>query len=304
MPCALKARHRGLQGVVVRSRREARHVEAARDCRAGGGAHPPRRAGVTVHIGMTCGNLRATDGTRLAFVHGMKRKHARNDWIPTLLLLPAAAFSQALQPAEGIQKAAEQFLTARLSGAEGVQVHVSADALDPRLRLPQCEQAPIGLLPQAARIDARATVGVRCAKPMWTVYVPVRVETELPVLVLRRALDRNSAVTEADVELKPLRVPGMPASYIGSMEQLAGRHLRRSAAPGTPLSVDMLGEDILVRHGQRVTLVASAGGLEVRAPGEAISDAGPNGRVRVLNLSSRRIVEGQVESRDVVRIGL
>lgn len=234
----------------------------------------------------------------------MKRKPARSDWIPTLLLLPAVAFAQALQPAEGIQKVAEQFLAARLSGAEGVTVHVSADALDPRLRLPRCEQPPTGLLPPAARIDARATVGVRCAKPAWTVYVPVRVETELPVLVLRRALDRNSAVTGADVELKSLRVPGMPASYIGSVDQLSGRHLRRSAAPGTPLSVEMLGEDILVRHGQRVTLVASAGGLEVRAPGEAVSNAGPDGRVRVLNLSSRRIVEGQVESRDVVRIGL
>lgn len=250
------------------------------------------------------------NGTRLADIPDMKRKPVRNDWIPTrwllpaMGLLPAISFGQALQTTEGIQKVAEQFLTAQLSGAEGVQVHVSAEALDPRLRLPQCQQSPTGLLPQAARISARATVGVRCAKPAWTVYVPLRVETELPVLVLRRALDRNSPITEADVELKALRVPGMPASYIGSIEQLAGRHMRRSAAPGTPLSVELLGEDILVRHGQRVTLVARAGGLEVRAPGEAIADAGPNGRVRVLNLSSRRIVEGQVESRDVVRIGL
>ncbi len=44
--------------------------------------------------------------------------------------------------------------------------------------------------------------------------------------------------------------------------------------------------------------------MEVRAQGEAIADATAEGRVRVLNLNSRRIVEGQVETRDRVRVSL
>jgi len=59
-----------------------------------------------------------------------------------------------------------------------------------------------------------------------------------------------------------------------------------------------------VRRGQRVTLIASAGGIEVRAQGEAVADAMPDGRVRVLNLNSHRVVEGRVESRDSVRVSL
>lgn len=233
----------------------------------------------------------------------MNIKHRASVWIPALLLLPVLASAQ-LQAPEGIRKVAEDFLASQLTAPEGGKLFVSADALDPRLRLQQCDSQPIGLLPAGSRIGARATVGVRCAKPKWTVYVPVRVESELPVLVLRRALDRNSPLTEADVERTTMRVPGLSASYICSIEELAGRHLRRESMPGTPLTVDLLIEDVLVRHGQRVTLVASAGGLEVRAPGEAITDAGPTGRVRVLNLNSRRIVEGQVVTRDLVRVSL
>jgi flagella basal body P-ring formation protein FlgA len=86
--------------------------------------------------------------------------------------------------------------------------------------------------------------------------------------------------------------------------QLAGRHLIGAVAPGTALSIELLAADILVKRGQRVTLVVAVGGLEVRAQGEAVGDATAAGRVRVLNLDSRRIVEGQVESRDRVRIGL
>jgi len=126
----------------------------------------------------------------------------------------------------------------------------------------------------------------------------------LQVLVTTRALPRNATVTAQDVQLQRRRVPGVVAAYLTSPEQLAGRHLRNAAAPGMALEVEMLSPDVLIRRGQRVTLVASAGSLEVRAQGEAIADAQADGRVRVLNLASRRIVEGRVESRDSVRIGL
>jgi flagella basal body P-ring formation protein FlgA len=57
-----------------------------------------------------------------------------------------------------------------------------------------------------------------------------------------------------------------------------------------------------VKRGQHVTLLAAVGGLEVRAAGVAMNDAAAQGRVRVQNISSNRIVEGVVESPDVIRI--
>jgi flagella basal body P-ring formation protein FlgA len=232
----------------------------------------------------------------------MKRNDTRSAWIPSLLLASVAG-AQSWQAPQEIQKAAEDFLVAQFSGADH-KVFASADALDPRLRLAACTQPLEASVPNADRVGARVTVGVKCPAPRWVVYVPARIETEMEVLALRRALDRGSPVTAADVEQRTLRVPGLSAGYINNVEQLAGRHLRRQSAPGTALTADLLAQDILVRRGQRVALVISAGGLEVRAQGEAIADATPAGRVRVLNLASRRIVEGQVESSEVVRVSL
>jgi flagella basal body P-ring formation protein FlgA len=45
-----------------------------------------------------------------------------------------------------------------------------------------------------------------------------------------------------------------------------------------------------------VTLVGRNGSFEVRAQGKALADAGAGERVRVENLSSRRVVEGQVRA--------
>jgi flagella basal body P-ring formation protein FlgA len=233
----------------------------------------------------------------------MNQRRLRCAWFPTLCLLPTTALAQWQAP-EAIQKVATSHLAEQLAATGEGKVHVSAEALDPRLRLAGCKTSPTGLLPAGTRMGERMTVGVRCADPRWTVYVPVRVATELPVLVLRRALDRNSPVAEADVERTTRKVPGLSSFYLDSVEQLVGRRLRRESMPGTALTVDLLVEEVLIRHGQRVTLIASLGGLEVRAQGEALTDAGPTGRVRVLNLTSRKIVEGQAVSRDIVRVSL
>jgi flagella basal body P-ring formation protein FlgA len=234
----------------------------------------------------------------------------RNNWILTLpmLVLPLLARAQAqnVQPLTDVSSVATAFATQLLGSGKGTgsTIHVAAAALDSRLRLPLCSQALEGFAPSSARSDARLIVGVRCSQPMWNVYVPVSIETELRVLVLRDAAVRNSVITAENVESRMLRVAGRADSYITDAAQLRGRHLRVAAARGTPLTIELLAADLLVKRGQHVTLIAAVGGLEVRAQGEAVGDATPAGRVRVLNLMSHKIVEGQVESSDRVRVSL
>jgi flagellar basal body P-ring formation protein FlgA len=238
---------------------------------------------------------------------GMTR-HTSN--IVRILTLPALlaasqAQAQALQTPDELRQAAEQFLSSRLNAsATDAVAQVTAGAVDSRLRLARCAQKLQGVLAPTVREAPRMTVGIRCTQPAWTVYVPVAIETEMNVLVLRRAVARGSAVTAADVETQRRRVPGVAAGYLSNQTELERRHLKQPAGPGTALTAELLADDVLIRRGQRVTLVAVAGGFEVRAQGEAIADATAGGRVRVLNLSSHRVVEGQVESADRVRVSL
>lgn len=226
-------------------------------------------------------------------------------FLTLLALVTSAARAQTLQTPDDLRHAAEAFLIEHLrtTGSDAV-THANAAALDPRLRLQQCTRPLQGLLAAGAQMAANMTVGVRCISPAWTVYVPVAVESEMKVLVLRQAAARNAALGPADIEIQTRRVPGIAAGYLSAVEQLQGRHLRMPAPPGTALTVDLLAADILVKRGQRVTLIASVGGLEVRAQGEAMADASATGRVRVLNLASHKVVEGQVESTDRVRVSL
>src|SRR5690606_33152459 len=145
-------------------------------------------------------------GTPLASHLCMFRFKPRIDWILTLLLCAAGGASAQApvnHPLEDLRQVAEAFVVAQVPAGAGT-VHASADAVDPRLRLPRCAQQPAAQLPASTQVSARVPVGVSCANPRWTIYVPVRVETELPVLVLQRSLSRNAKVTIEDVEVRTL----------------------------------------------------------------------------------------------------
>ena len=130
----------------------------------------------------------------------------------------------ATQSLESIQAAAEQHVLAQLPASKGKHF-VTAQRLDLRLRLAECGEPLEAFMPNNAMPSTRTTVGVRCNAPApWTIYVPVTVELEAPILVLRRALPRRSPVDVSDVELQTRRVPGIDALVVGVVHIPAAIH--------------------------------------------------------------------------------
>lgn len=220
--------------------------------------------------------------------------------------LSVAVTDGELQPLEAIRSAAQRLVESQAASAAratGREVIVTAGYLDARLRLVRCNGELIANRPTGSQLAARTTVGVSCPHGAgWTVYVPVLVESEGPVLVTKRTIARGAGLAASDVESQVLRVPGLATHYVATAADLAGRHARRSLPPGTVVSNDELAANSVIRRGQQVTLVAAVGGIEVRANGKALADGGTADRIRVQNLASSRVVEGLVESADIVRV--
>lgn len=227
-----------------------------------------------------------------------------------LLLLSASsvwyarAQAGAFQPLPTIQASAEQHLRALLPNG-GANVYLKADDLDSRLRLAACPAPLEVFLPNGANIGTRVTIGVRCAQgAQWTLYVPVSIESEVPTLVLNKALARNAAVTPQDVETRLQRVPGQGGSTLKSLNELNGQRLKRDLPAGTVLTPSMLQPELVIKRGQQVTVVASVAGIEVLTQGVALTDASANSRIRVKNLNSAKVVEGLVDNQNRVRVDL
>lgn len=223
------------------------------------------------------------------------------------LALPALAAAQAPPPMADVQSldevraAAVAAVRARIAGAPG-HVIVAAAPLDVRLRLARCG----GRLQTSLAGDAlrdRTVVGVSCRDgTAWSIYVPVTVESEVPVLVARQPAARGAALTAADVTVEVRRVRGIGSAWLADPAALSGRLLRRPVAAGEALAADSFLAAPVIRRGQQVTLVASTGGIEVRALGRALADGAADSRVRVQNLASQKVVEGVVAGPDVIRV--
>lgn len=201
-----------------------------------------------------------------------------------------------------IRAAAVAFIRSQLPRDAAV-AEISAGGLDDRLRLARCESALLAEPTGGGSTLARSMVSVSCPGPEhWRIYVPVTVVRSEPVLILRHAIARESVLTAADVMVASHRMTGLGTAYLSSPAELNGRTARRTLAAGTALTVDMLTPNLIVHRGQEVTLIVQAAGIEVRAAGHALEDASAGARIHVANASSRKIVEGVVESADTVRV--
>ncbi len=229
-------------------------------------------------------------------------------FVVSCISLPAdfALADAAIQPLDSIRTTAEKFVIAELPKSIEVsrrKVIATAGYLDSRLRLPACDGNLTAARPQGSVLTARNTIGVTCPSGNeWTVYVPVTLESETTVLVTRRAAARGANLTAEDVEERTQLVPGIASNYVADPAKLAGMHAKRAIPAGTALTADVLAPNLLIKRGQQVTLLAAVGGIEVRASGRALTEGGAADRIRVQNLNSTRVVEGFVESADIVRI--
>jgi flagellar basal body P-ring formation protein FlgA len=201
-----------------------------------------------------------------------------------------------------IRAAAESYVKSLIP--PGGENTVTVGALDSRLRRAHCPAKYLtASLLAGLSLQARSTIGVTCAGPVhWTIYVPVTVESTIDVLVLKHPTDRDSRLGPTDVTVERRRTAGPGNLYLTAPAELSGRTVRRPLPAGTTLAVDMFTADLVVRRGQQVTLLSSGGMIEVRAVGRAMTDGAQGSRIQVRNLSSDRVIEGVIESADLVRV--
>jgi flagellar basal body P-ring formation protein FlgA len=226
------------------------------------------------------------------------------------LLFSSAALAQAvaspdnpLQSIAAVRNAAEEAVRSQLRGpTQGVHVH-AAD-LDARLHLGRCPIPVTGSVPMGTEPTAHMVVRVSCTAPhpFWSVYVPVNVESDVTVLVLKQAGLRGARLGADDVSPETRRVPGFALGYITDVNALAHRTLNRSLPAGTALTADALLADFVIRSGQEVTLVAATPGISVRAAGRALEDGREGAHVRAQNLASLKVVQGVVDASGMIEI--
>lgn len=239
--------------------------------------------------------------------HGLRDMAARLLLVAAAIMLFAshAAVARAqtpLQPLGSLKQAAEHYLRAQFTPPDG-RIEIHMDAPDPRLRLAACAQPLRASLPLHRLAGTRVSVRVDCSGPQpWAVYLPADVHVYRPVLVALQALSRGQALGPGDAALQMRAVNELGYGFIDKRTRVTGLRLLRPVLAGTPLDPGMFAPRLLVHRGDRVSLLAVLGPVQVRSIGTALADGVRGARIPVRNDTSGKIVQGLVDSPGTVQV--
>jgi flagellar basal body P-ring formation protein FlgA len=119
--------------------------------------------------------------------------------------------------------------------------------------------------------------------------------------VTARSIERGTTIstndlTSIDTSGQPRRVGTLDANTIVGLEA------RRTLSAGQPIYGQDVQRPLMVKRNQMITLVLSRSGLAIATSGKALNDGSLGSIVRVQNISSKQIIEGEVAADGVVRI--
>lgn len=182
---------------------------------------------------------------------------------------------------------------------------IQINRLDPRLRLPQCNQELSISLESPAEPIGRVTLRVRCnGSSPWTVFVPGQVRLYREVVTAVRPLKRDAILTASDLAMAERDVGLISQGYLNALKQAVGKKLTRPLLPDQVLTPAYLQPAEVVRRGDQVVISARSGSISVRMPGEALSDGTIGQQIRVRNQRSNRVVRARVTGPGQVEVAM
>ncbi len=151
------------------------------------------------------------------------------------------------------------------------------------------------------RVTFLMTVSVDGA-PVKRVRMSGRVEVFKEVFCLASSLRRGHVLTASDLVTVKRPLSTLRGKAVLRLDRAVGMALRRSASAGRVVTEDLLRPPIIVRRGDRVTIVARSPWIEVKAPGEARQNGARGDTIRVKNLMSKREITAEVVDHSTVTV--
>lgn len=229
----------------------------------------------------------------------MTRRHSIKNTLSCVLLYTLlslhVAKAETYQSHASIYWAAKNFIQKRVTSQENHKPEIKAGKLDSRLKLTKCNKRLHAFLPKGSRETGKTTVGVKCTgtKP-WSLHVPVTVSIYKNVLVSTRQLQKNTVLTASDIKFARHDLTDLPYGFFEDKNSSIGMKLKRRVLAGAVLTPAILKKPQIVSRGQNITLLAQSGRMVVRMLGKALDNGAAGERIKVMNIKSRKKLEGVI----------
>jgi flagella basal body P-ring formation protein FlgA len=129
-----------------------------------------------------------------------------------------------------------------------------------------------------------------------------RVERKISLVVAKRTIEKGSAIRAVDVVVEKRTMGVSQERYAMQLNEVVGKVALGRILAGRKIALRHLRRTYVVRRGDLVMVSALGGGLQIKMKGKAVESAARGDRVRVVNPSSGRILQGIAVGNGLVRV--
>jgi flagella basal body P-ring formation protein FlgA len=127
-----------------------------------------------------------------------------------------------------------------------------------------------------------------------SIWVSFKIYLYRPVLVASRPIEKNASLSPEDLRLDPIPFERSQKIYLTDPNQVHGKVAKKAIVPGEPITMEIIESPILVKSGNLVTMVAERGPLMITTIGQACEKGSYGDFIKLINISSRKVVYGIV----------
>ncbi len=123
---------------------------------------------------------------------------------------------------------------------------------------------------------------------------------EVPVLT--QALRKGDVIRPYHIKMESMRTTDLKDNYLYSASDLVGMTPRRTIRADIPVKLDDIEKPQIVTKGEVITMTLKKGPLSLTTKGRAMDHGAKGDTIRVMNLSSKRVVEATVNAPQNVNV--
>jgi flagella basal body P-ring formation protein FlgA len=178
---------------------------------------------------------------------------------------------------------------------------VEVSQIDPRISLQACLSPLTANIPEKHN-GRNVNIKIICAdaKP-WYLFVPVKIQTIVPILVTRTRLTKGTLLDDSNMEIIYKDSAKIRGTVLSKPKVVTGARLKRNLSKGSAITNR---NTCFVCKGQPVNIVAKSSGFVIKSSGIALRDGSIGDIITVKNEKSGRIIRGQVNAINQVVINL
>jgi flagella basal body P-ring formation protein FlgA len=178
---------------------------------------------------------------------------------------------------------------------------IDVSQIDPRISLQACLSPLLANIPEKHN-GRNVNVKIVCNdEKSWHLFVPVKVQTIMPILVTSTRITKGTLLDNSNMEVIFKDRAKIRGTVLSEAKIVIGARSKRNLSKGSAITNK---NTCFVCKGQPVNIIAKSSGFEIKSSGTAMRDGSLGDVISVKNDKSGRLVRGQVNAINQVVINL